>query len=577
MKHKNKPNRYPSLELTSCLLWLLVYSMSSCSNKKDEIQPADLTALSITIAGIEEEELDLSFSALSASTGKPNVNIPPENQEKSLQVQSFKDFDVITSVENGAYKRHQGQGHLRNLKKNVRPESSSIHALNAQAVRLADSIRYVILLYGPDGLLYTSETATSGRAISVDVIRGDTYRWIAYSYNESANNLPEVTDPANPIIPTGQNKDLLYASGDITISDEGNTPLPITFQHSMTRVAVELNTMGMFADLNAASVTIGGTNFRSGTIDLRTGRVTPTGPAFGISGAQTTFQRPPNYTFGDRNLLYFYTADSSAIASLPVTLNSLSINLDVPNTTRSFTAPQTFNFQIPISQMGRSKTARLDLIESPLTVAGTRWARSNIYYQEGHNPYRFRHLNPASTARNTFWPWRALTPTAAVGSGDPCRQVYPANVWRTPTPAELNSLNSGAATRTFQTGNVQYAASGTASPYPTNNLIIRYNGQTPSVTLLGVVNLEFALQEETFNAYLWSDDPTISLIGLVEVGLTHYRAGRRPFLGGLGGLLQLYEPSPTSTIESTLINVSALGLGAIHSGYRNVRCVRNDT
>lgn len=142
MKHKNKPNRYPSLELTSCLLWLLVFSLSSCSNKKEEIRPADLTALSITIAGIEEEELDLSFSALSASSAKPSVNIPPENQEKSPQVQSFKDFDVITSVENGAYKRHQGQGHLRNLKKNVRPESSSIHPLNAQAFPSSEPCKY---------------------------------------------------------------------------------------------------------------------------------------------------------------------------------------------------------------------------------------------------------------------------------------------------------------------------------------------------------------------------------------------------------------------------------------------------
>ncbi|WP_219646072.1 fimbrillin family protein, partial [Escherichia coli] len=137
-------------------------------------------------------------------------------------------------------------------------------------------------------------------------MKGESYRWIAYSYNrDNSVPLPDITDPSAPNISTGEGYDLLYATDTVHVSNSGVTPLGIVFKHKLSRIAVELNTMGMFADLNSAEITFAGNYFGKGTLDLFTGQITNT-ESYSSIPVDTSFQREPGYEYGDRNVAYCY-------------------------------------------------------------------------------------------------------------------------------------------------------------------------------------------------------------------------------------------------------------------------------
>src|SRR5690606_7833297 len=100
---------------------------------------------------------------------------------------------------------------------------------------------------------------TSGEVEEIKVPKGDDYFWYAVSYNNT-DDIPDV-DTANPQLTLPGDKDVLYASGSLSIPEsapDDNIPLGIVFKHSFARVTIELNTMGMFADMISAEVNVTG-------------------------------------------------------------------------------------------------------------------------------------------------------------------------------------------------------------------------------------------------------------------------------------------------------------------------------
>ena len=221
----------------------------------------------------------------------------------------------------------------------------------------------------------------------------------------------------------------------------------------------------------------------------------------------------------------------------------------------------------------------IDLIESAITVGGVRWARANLYYSgpTAHNPYRFHHLNTQTNAENSFWGWRSLTPDGRVGTGDPCLLVYPAGTWKTPNPTEITTglLNQSASYPMTSTRNINFAGTGTASPYPNGStLTFPLNGYGTGIKILGFINLPlfgFSVADAGKRVQIWSNDPTINVLNLVGVGANFY-SGKNGKFGLLGG----GPEEQVQNMETSLLgNVNLLGIELINSGYKNVRCVRN--
>src|SRR5690606_6660069 len=119
-----------------------------------------------------------------------------------------------------------------------------------------------------------------------------------------------------------------------------------------------------------------------------------------------------------------------------------------------------------------------------LTVNTTRFARTNLYYHGGHNPYRFLPTNEHTDATNTYFSFRGTLPGQygnSLTSGDPCALVYPAGTSRTPGFNDFPMITPVLPVDTYQTqtGLGYYAyedTKGAGDSYTSRQLRFNSNG-----------------------------------------------------------------------------------------------------
>lgn len=561
MKVYNK--RYnPKLVLTALALCAttLIVGCSKKDDTKDLI--GDGTKIIVNVMGITdmtEVPAKLKASAAEMPTIKDNEIMPKE-------MRSLGAFDAQVSLTKDELKQRPVS-----IGENV---TSTLGSGQLMAAAMESGVTYRLVIYdASDNTVVSSTQLVSGTQGEVNVRKGGTYNWYAVSYNNT-ENIPHA-DETNPVINVPEASDLLYASGSITVdinAPDGNEPLGIVFAHKFSRIGLELNTMGMFANMNSVGVVVNGATGTTGTFDLINNTFTgsSTDP---ITVDFSDFENV-DPLYGDRKIAYIYSSVETS-TNLSVSINALDIQLD-DGTNRVFSnlaaSPVGFDF-ILTPQLGATYTAQMNFVESALTLDGVRWARQNLYYQGGHNPYRFHHTYAHTNARNTYFSFRGMVPQnfgSDSNDGDPCALVYPAGVWRQAEASDFRTLTGGGllggsgATETYGSvgslGYIEYqAASGVAAPYPSNNLRFNKNGGGLSLGVVdGLVQLDlFSYGSE---ALVWSHDPGLDVLGLAWVGA------------------YAYEGTGTSGNASTVLDVvqvGLLGIGVVESSFKNVRCVRN--
>lgn len=518
--------------------------------------------LTVQVLGIDDSQPIVSANP----TGNKGRGIA--KNPTPVKTVSFAAFDAKTTVEHDNLKEtNPAIGYQPGTSANVNQQL---------AAAMKPNIKYRLLLYKNDGTFVSSTALSSGTAGVIDLEKGFTYRWYAVSYN-TIDVVPDITDPLNPTLALPEGQDVLYAGGSFSTAanapDGSNTTLAITFRHRLARIAIELNTMGMFANMSNATLAVSGVGVKKATMNLKTGALTDL----------TTYAQTINYSnftdllegFGDAKVAYAYTADSTTALNVSVSVSNLALTLDDAST-RSFATllgatPAVFAFNFT-PEMGKSYRTKMDLIESPLTIAGVRWARGNVYFNAGHNPYRFSHTNAPTQNLNTYFSFNSKTP-GQYGvnnvAGDPCADVYPAGIWRQPTNAEFTSLTGvlglGGETIIYGTnagsGYFEYAAAGTGAPYPGTRVRFNFNGEGSNISLIEGV-IEIGLGNNGTEAHLWSSSPVLAVPPLLSVGALYY-TGTRTF--GIN----------SASVATGLLNISAIGIAVIESNFKNVRCVRS--
>ncbi len=517
-------------------------------------------------------------------------------------------FDVITSVST-SWK--------------LKEDESTLEAPNPQSYPRAASpmtpgFTYRLVLYKVVGSTQTfwrqkqlrSSTSTAvDTAQQIEVVRGDTYRWYAYSYNNSSDIPPLTNTGTNAQISMGTNSDFLYATGSFTISATGtaNTPLNITFRHQVARLAVEVDARGMFADqvtqlgVSVGGITGGQSPLTTGSFGLLDGQVynpTPYTPT-------TTFTiadfRNVDVGFNDRKAIYFYSATPASFSNFTVNLNNVTITMTDGPTTRAFTGLNrvfAFNTSAAMTR-GRTYNAKIDLIESALPFQGVNWARTNLYlHSSQRNRYRFHATYAHTNMRESYWPFRSTTPymfsTGAVGANsDPCTLVHPTtrpsdglSVWRQATRADYSTLGfndlllgvlplvtraparSIIYNQTNGRGYYEYATTGSAAQYPSSNLRFNMNGFGTAVNVAsGLLVIDIGISNYGTEGRHWSYDRLIDAGGLL--GLGAYSLRTRRVTSSLAGAYNLLNPD---IVE--VLTISLLGGGLLESSFQNVRCVR---
>lgn len=536
------------------LALLLVGSgtFSSCSKDKEHVEETakvEGTKLMLNVSGIVESQ------PISTKGSQAKVAASNSGNNKVLE---FPEFDAVLQTDNNIpFKAAQSL-----------TKAASTSGSSTRAAAIENGVKYRLYLFSQDGTqLISSEQFIAGTQGTIDVTQGTTYKWVALSYN-TTDDVPAIT-PTNTKISLPGGKDILYTSGEVSVPTGGssvNVPINIMFNHKFARLGIELNTQGMFANMTGAKVAVAG--IKTASIDVANGALSDLVAA----DHEIPFVdfKDINALYQDAKIAYTYTADPAAVTGgIKVNVSNLALKID-DNSTRQFSAtPVNFSFNItPV--LGNSHRLLVNLIESPLTVEGTRWARQNIYYQAGHNPYRFHHTYAHSNARNTYFSFKGLVPDQFGVNSDPCAQVYPTGVWRQASESDFRKLTGllgiGGKQTTYGSvnnrGYFEYDASGTAAPYPSNKLHFNFNGGSDSFAFVNGI-LQINLANYGNRAELWTGTSGVNLGGLFGFGAWYYHADR--------GAFNIHNDDLTAS----LLNVSVIGVDLVETQLKNVRCVRN--
>ncbi|WP_149524377.1 hypothetical protein [Sphingobacterium hotanense] len=597
---KNLANKVAS----ALILAMLTQFAASCNKSQDieKVETSDKLQLSVSIAGIQEN---------SDKSGENKAAV--RNNVKPL-VRSYNEFDALVSVDN-----HVEQS------SSIRIHSSAAKANSgaARAEAIGPGVKYRLFLYKNDGTFVSSTALTANSTGKVAIEAGEDYKWYALSYNNT-EDVPDVTTGSSAITLAG-GKDVLHAAGTLSVPSDasGALPLGIIFNHKTSRLAIELNSMGMFGDMNSATVAVSGLSMKSGTIDIFTGKYSDL-EDYTQTINWSSFENV-EAGFNDRKVAYAYTVDSTNANNVSVSIASLQLThaSDLVEgegaTVRSFSAtPVNFSPVSVTPAIGRTHRILYNLVESALTTVGVsntgdsvRWSRSNLYYAAGtHNPYRFYATNAQRSDAKSYFAYGALTPGQFVNAAsrqDPCAQVYPQGVWRTPTNNDLYSISDGQGLLSSLLGTVgsllgardemensepgdgtatgRYAQFEVTTPPNTafdarsNNLRLYYNGQLPRLGVLpnGFLDLDLsglaALLGSSYGtqSHIWTSNAPASILTLVNLGVWgHIASTERQAVAGIPFGTPFVRAKRTGELL-----VSAVGVDVLTSTLKNVRCVRN--
>jgi len=495
------------------ILGMASVALSSCSNQKEKSDIPSNTDRNISIRSVKYvndddvitingQQSDNTSDKLTASS-RNNANVSMDGMFSSVAptftIESASQFDFTTDMQSNAVER-AGQSKASSGK----PRAADVPLGNKKKYRL------VFVQEGNSTPIYNS-VLSAGEDPDLHVAANKKYSCYAFSVN-NADAVPNIDGSGNIASSDLENKDFMFASGEITTQDEENY-LDITFLRQMAAIDVTINTRGIFGGITDNSTfSVGSGSGSSFTNIIQTGKFnifTATFSDFAdsepVKGSQMTVV---NSNWGNAEKVgRFFTANTSrtvAANNLRIRLNGLGITLD-DNTTRNFAA----NTIVPISHAaalnlskGTLSKTNVRLIESGITVGGLVWARTNMIYDTNKlyggsyragnsDAYRFRTNNEYSRPNidNEYWNFATSTPRGTdYQSVDQCRRVYPEGTWRLPkqdaNPFEMKALsdntNRTKSRKTVTDGNrfslIWKGTQAANSAYPDNDLIISAYG-----------------------------------------------------------------------------------------------------
>ncbi len=210
------------------------------------------------------------------------------------------------------------------------------------------------------------------------------------------------------------------------------------FKRNTARIALDLDTRGMFGTINnTTSVELGtgtGSGFTSiiqtGDLNVFTGLYSNLQNVSPVTGSSMTNKAGVGGAAGATKTAVFYTVRTANVPvnNLRIRLNQLDITMD-NSSTRSFSnSIIPYNNTVITPVLGNNYSLNARLIESGIRVKGLLWARTNLLYSSQSDAYRFRVDNEYSQPdKDTeYWNWMSATPTGSSSDNvDPCTRVYP--------------------------------------------------------------------------------------------------------------------------------------------------------
>lgn len=419
-------------------------TFGGCSSETSTADPkpdrGSGSLLTVSVSGIGEETATKLIANSIATISYAN-NESSENRE-----QVFEDGDIITSltvVDDSPRASAVNKGTSR-IASSRQQQVNNVAPAGTQFMRPKAKYQFVLLekrANGNDVIIYNN-TETEGAPVSVPVVEGATYRWIAYSYNREDLALPQLTNVTQgQTIPIDQ-EHMLYASGEVTPGadiDGRPTQVNIVFKNKVRRIAVEINTQGLGDDIVSAEVQIEGKFFGKGTLDIGTGEVKDISDSkFEKSKKLTQLDADPQTpSLGTRRLAYFYSTNLGAIEEVKAHITNLKVKFGSTGVRTIVNGTKTYprNAPLPPKNIGESQRLVVSYRGPALIVDGVEWASSNIRKTFLFNSKFIGHNNLYTNKNGYYSDIKAWL--------EPCDNIE--NVgknekWRLPTDAEAQNL-----------------------------------------------------------------------------------------------------------------------------------------
>lgn len=419
----------------------LLTSCSKETNPTEQVEPKG-DKLVISVLGINNGDDD---AVLKAKTGPSTVaKANGAGSTATPTVYEFADADMAVSIGNKLPVKETNVA-VRKMKNGL-----AANAGLKMAEEIATGIKYVVYIYDGSTLVASAEleAGTTGTIEGLDL--STSYTWVALSYS-SESVAPELT-PASSAISLPENTDVLYASGTVNLAEDPT--IGILFDHVFSRIGIELNTIGVFGEITGTpDVSVSGLALATGSLDLLSGVLTPSGSTFDPVLSYADFENvDPNYD--DAKIAYVYTAAGDELnLQLTIAAPGLTIEHADGGLTRTYFAGGANVSSNVTPEMGKNHHVLFNVVESALTTnyggRTVRWGRSNLYYRGdngGLRNYAFYANNQQTSRGDGYFGFGATIPgqfATASTQGDPCALVYPVGLWKQPSKADFNGLVRG--------------------------------------------------------------------------------------------------------------------------------------
>ncbi|MCA5004403.1 fimbrillin family protein [Sphingobacterium bovistauri] len=302
----------------------------SCSRDKNEFdaQNGEMT-VTFNVSGIEDSKSQSPEPIRIASTNKNLMQEISNENSDGIKVSTTFNNEVGFTVDAIAEQTSIGKGistadNGLSLKERLNKSANSTRV----AANMANGRTYRILIYKNNSTtVWKTFDGTVGTAIKFDVTKGDSFQWVAYSYNED-QPLPAIADLQNPTVEALTDKDLLYAQGTLIVptgTPTGNIkmyPIAILFKHKMTKVTVKIDAvnLALYAQIRGIKVQfLDQNNFKKATFNIKDNTFSniQTVPVSQILDATT----PTNDTWE----YSYYTVDPSVLSQFQIQVTDLPV------------------------------------------------------------------------------------------------------------------------------------------------------------------------------------------------------------------------------------------------------------
>ncbi|HAT3994294.1 TPA: chromosome condensation regulator RCC1 [Elizabethkingia anophelis] len=256
-------------KITYYLSLLLLILVFSCRSTNEENIKGGIGILKVNMQGAQfsGNEKGMFDSNASISPMMRGVLYNPSSEIEIAKIPLKEDYFLIATLSSESSSSPY----------NLQASANNVMATTSVINKLPDGIKYRMVVYDTnntivDQKVYTTGSSTPDDGQDLELIGGNTYKFVIYSYN--SDEVPSPVTPSNTTsYDVSGNKDFMYYTAEKVISGETTNYLDVVMMHKYTKLNISIDTseIGTVSEVSGVSIT---PHYVSNKVDLTNGNLT---------------------------------------------------------------------------------------------------------------------------------------------------------------------------------------------------------------------------------------------------------------------------------------------------------------